>query len=296
MQVPVYFYAVACYNNKKGGGNVRKLLFFLLMPALILCALFCSCEAEEEHITPATVDVLKIGKADCIVINTGNNVVVIDTGEEEDFESIRSFMTEKNYSKIDALILTHYDKDHIGGAKSVIEEYDVGLVIESSASSNRDEFHSYHLALSQMGKEAKRLTQDYSFDFDDCKFKISVPKQKKYERKNDNNLSLVISMECGDTKFLFCGDAMEERIVEIIDTFPGEYDLIKLPYHGKYIENYEDFLASAQTRNGVITCSDKNPSDERTIELLERNGVSVYETKNGSITVYTNGKQITIKQ
>ncbi len=100
----------------------------------------------------------------------------------------------------------------------------------------------YHQAIDTLGRECKKLTSDYVFESDDCTFNINIPKRNKYDKKNDNNQSLVISMELKETKFLFCADAMELRLTEIIDTLCGKYDVIKLPYHGNYLENYNNFL------------------------------------------------------
>ena len=270
------------------------ILTFTILTLCMLAFLF-SC-TEEDGVMPAQIDVLKMGKADCIVISTGEKIVMIDTGEEENIDDIRAFMTERGYKKVDTLILTHFDKDHIGGAKDIITEYEVDTVIESTASSDREEYHEYHYALSQLGKTAMRLTQDYTFQSDDCSFYVNVPRQKKYEDNKDNNSSLVIKMECGETKLLFCGDAQELRLAEIVDTCAGEYDFIKLPYHGNYIENYGEFFDKIKTKKAAVTCSKKNPVDERTLALLESCGVTLYETKNGTVTLYTNGSEVTINQ
>ena len=222
---------------------MRKTVFIgLLLACLCFVPFMYSCKDEEKDVLPAQVDVLKIGKADCIVINTGTKIVMIDTGEKENLDDVRDFMRDRGYKKVDTLILTHFDKDHIGGAKKIIEEYGVDTVIEGTASSDSEYFHEYHLLLNQLGTSAQRLKQDYTFQSDDCEFFVCVPKQKKYESKNDNNSSLVVKMKCGETDFLFCGDAEEERLAEIIDTCAGEYDFIKLPYHGNYIENYGEFF------------------------------------------------------
>ena len=56
---------------------------------------------------------------------------MIDTGEEENLDDIHFYMNKKGYTAIDTLILTHYDKDHIGGASGIISTYGVNEVIET---------------------------------------------------------------------------------------------------------------------------------------------------------------------
>ena len=285
--------------------NFLKLLFLIF--SITTFIFLCSCNnqpvdtntdtsIENKPITPATIEILKIGKADCIIINTGTKLVMIDTGEEEDVSTITTYMRLNNYDKIDMLILTHYDKDHIGGASEVISRYNVETIIESKFDDSTLEYIYYHNAMYDKNQTPVKLSENYKFTFDSCDFEISVPQKNKYSSKQDNNTSLIVSMKCGDTNFLFAGDAMEERIEEYIKDNKTTYDFVKLPYHGNYIENYRDFLTSVKTKYGAVTDSTKNPTDTATLNILKEFNVTLYQTRYGKITVTTDGKNITITQ
>lgn len=266
------------------------LAFAILSLALWLFA----CNNEE--ITPAKVDILKVGKADCIVIDTGSYLVMIDTAEEENLDKIHDYMEKNGYSKIDTLILTHFDKDHIGGAKDIISSYNVERVIESSFSSGSQRYTGYHTLLEGLGISPIKLKSDYSFTYDSCNFEINVPKSDKYSTKESNNSSLVVSLKIGENKLLFCGDAMELRLKELIAEDIGAYDFVKLPYHGNYLENYREFLNMVKAKYGAITCSAKNPTDERVLALCEEYAIDVFETRYGLISVTADIKGIKVSQ
>ena len=269
----------------------------LLFVAIFLFVFLCSCQSpNEEKIFPATIDVLKIGKADCIIINTGSKIVMIDTGEEENVADINDYMSNKGYNKIDTLILTHYDKDHIGGASEIISKYNVTNVIESKFDDSTIEYINYHNAIYSLNETPTKLTESYQFTYDSCEFEIDIPKNNKYEKKQDNNISLIVSMKCGENRFLFCGDAMEERLNEFIEYNQNSYDLVKLPYHGNYLENYKAFLDSVKAKYGVITNSKKNSASEETLSILSEYSISTYQTRYGTVYITTNGKEITITQ
>lgn len=281
----------------------KTTLILFIIVLLTTFMLICSCnntpmEIDEENkpITPATIDILKIGKADCIVINTGSKIVMIDTGEEENLDTINSYMSSKNYSQIDMLILTHYDKDHIGGASEIISNYNVTTVIESKFDDSTMEYISYHNVLYNKKLTPIKLNVNYTFTYDSCEFEINIPKKNKYETKQDNNSSLIISMKCGENRFLFCGDAMEERLAEFIEYNQNNYDFVKLPYHGNYLENYREFLNSVKAKYGALTNSKKNPASEDTLLVLNEFNVDTYQTRYGTIYITTNGKQISITQ
>jgi beta-lactamase superfamily II metal-dependent hydrolase len=106
----------------------------------------------------------------------------------------------------------------------------------------------------------------------------------------------VVSLTCGERRFLFCGDAMELRLAELTESEIGAHDFVKLPYHGNYLENYREFLDEVKPKYGAITCSGKNPTDDRTIDLLIEYMVHAYQTKDGNINVLCDENKITITQ
>lgn len=270
-----------------------KRTIFFLFAAILLSLVLCSCSAAPYNIT---VDILDLGKADCILIDTGSKTVMIDTGEEEDVSDIMEYLDAKGVDTIDMLILSHFDKDHIGGAAELISKYGITTVLESGFSSNRDEYETYHAVLSEQGLSATVLTQDYSFTFDNCVFTVYVPKETSYDTKEDNNASLIVKIVYGEKRFLFCGDAMELRLAEFLEDSPGSFDFVKLPYHGNYLENYSEFLKEISPQYGVITCSKKNPASEDALSVLKQYGVTVYETENGNVHVTSNGKTVSVSQ
>ena len=283
-----------------------KIKYAVLLITLLGCLwLFgCGCIGGTEQngppfediITPVNVDILKVGKADCIVINTGTKIVMIDTAEEENLPQIHSYMQKNGYNRVDLLILTHFDKDHIGGAAQIISKYGVASVIESGFTSPSQWYLSYHDVLDTLDIEPLKLKENYSFLFDSCQFNIDVPKRDKYATKQDNNASLVVSMKIGENSFLFCGDAMELRIEELIEDSIGHYDFVKLPYHGNYLQNYSALLNIISPSYGALTCSNKNPPSEETLSILEKYNVAVYQTRYGEVNVSSDGKKITIEQ
>ncbi len=282
----------------------KAILLFTIF--IVLSIFICSCAdttptdtdnvENDKAAIPATIDVLKIGKADCIVINTGSKIVMIDTGEEENLHDIESYMTYNNYQKIDTLILTHYDKDHIGSASEVISKYNVTTVIETQGKTPTAEYLKYHSTMAEKGITPLKLTKNYKFTYDSCEFEVDIPKQTKYSENRDNNLSLIVSMKCGEKNFLFCADAAELRLEEFINQNQTDYDFIKSPYHGNYIENYEELINSVKPEYVAITDSKKNTASVDMLAILYNKNIEVYETRYGEINVFTDGKQITITQ
>ena len=274
----------------------KRILTVLLTVALLATALSTVSCRQQRPLDEISIDVLKIGKADCIVIQTGSGIVMIDTGEKENLSAIRAYMQERQYKKIDVLILSHYDKDHIGGVNEIVADYGVTTVIEPHVTDDTAEYVAYHETLAAHSVSVQKPLARYTFALGDCTFEVDVPQKKHYKVKHDNNISLIVSMRYGEKSFLFCGDAMETRLEEWIACGYGAHDFVKLPYHGNDLPNYADFLDVCKPSYAAITCSKKNPPAGDVLSLLEQYGTSVYLTLNGTVHVTTDGYSISITQ
>lgn len=270
----------------------RKIVSFLLLFSVIVSLFSCAKQAE----VPFSIDILSVGKADCIVIRTTSNTVMIDTGEAEKFPEIKAYLEANGIRTIDLLILSHFDKDHIGGAEQILQTCEVKKVLESSFSSDRSEYLAYHKIAEEQKVTVEKLTENASVQFGKIALTVMTPKEKEYSRKEDNNASLVVSLQYGEKSFLFCGDALEERMKEILSEELGEFDLIKLPHHGSYLKNYDEILAAFPCKYAVITDSSKNPADEKLLKLLSDEKIEAYETRYGTIRITYDEKDLLIQQ
>lgn len=268
-----------------------KFILFILSLSLLLSS--CSSMAVDDTIR---VTILDIGKADCIVLQGFNQVMIIDAGEEEDLPKICAFLEREKIEKIDTLILSHFDKDHIGGASHLIREYGVEKVIQSTFDTESTEYSSYQKALEDKGLIPQKVKENTELDFGTGKIRILPPEKTAYDRKEDNNASLVVRLEYGETGLYFFGDALEERIDEFLASNPIAAQFAKLPHHGTYLENYPELLDAIQCTMAAITCSKKNMPDEATLELLDKKQIETYLTQNGDVSLVIDSHEINMYQ
>ncbi len=274
----------------------------ILTVALIAMLPFSGCQknrTENISIPRATNEfhfsILKVGKADAIILQTQNYHIMIDCGEEDDGDEVLEFLDENGISRMDYLFITHFDKDHVGGAAEVIENTEVGTVITPDYQGTNDEYISYLQAVQESGISTLALAEKKSYVLDDVLLEVYPPQKKNY-REGDNDFSLLISITHGENNFLFTGDAEAERITEILAVIDGEYEFLKVPHHGKYNNKTESLIKQIRPKYAVITDSDKNPAEQETVTILNTYGSKIYYTKDGDISVSSNGTEITINQ
>lgn len=108
---------------------------------LLMALLLSSCGKKSNDLT---VVFPKLGAADCAILMAEDHTVVIDTGEAEDADTILNVLSDYHRNTIDLLLISHYDKDHVGGAAELIDSLTVRRVIGSSYPKESEEYAAYH--------------------------------------------------------------------------------------------------------------------------------------------------------
>lgn len=266
-----------------------------VITCILLIFLLCGYKKAPDVTGSLDFTVLQVGKADAIVLQTENHSVVIDCGEKDDGADIVSFLEEKGISSVDYIFITHFDKDHVGGFSTLAESVSAEKIITPAYEGTGSEYKKYLEAVSEHGLTVTSLTENISFSLDDALFEVSVPK-KKFYNESDNDYSLVISITHGENNFLFTGDAEETRTQEILSEFNRRYDFLKVPHHGRYNKSSFSLFNTLKPSYAVICDSSKNPADEETISALTSVGSRIYCTKVGTVSVSSNGREITVTQ
>lgn len=78
------------------------------------------------------VHFLDVGQGDSTFIKCGDHSMLIDTGDDSKGTAIQNYLQKQNIKKLDYLILTHPDADHIGGAPVVITKFSIDKVFISN--------------------------------------------------------------------------------------------------------------------------------------------------------------------
>lgn len=265
---------------------MKKIIWIVLTAAVLLLCVGCGAKESGE----TEIVFFKAGKADASVILHGDDVIMIDTGLRKNADELIEALDELGVDKIDVLIISHFDKDHVGGAAEILRACDVGIVYQSNSPKDSDEYEEYLKALEETGTKAVTVTDTTDLRFGSLTVSIDGPEQDEYTVDPSNNSSLITTVAFGTNTVLFAGDAEDLRITEFLEDYErAEGSLIlKVPYHGHMQQTLSALVEAAAPDAAVIPCSKSEPDAddrEQAEAVIASSGAEIYRTFEGDILV-----------
>ena len=234
-----------------------------------------------------------VGKGDCILFTCGDSHVMVDAGYKETSEDILKELKKRDVESLDALIITHYDKDHVGGAAGIASAIPVNMIYLPDYDGKPDKCGDLMKLIDSENLPHTRVASTEEFDADGADFKVH-PALIAYDPviTNDNDASLIVEVFCGNDQWLLPGDIEEEAIDAWLETNQQEYDVLKYPHHGKKESNASDFVSNVSPKITVITDSTDKHAAKKVLKMLDESEVDVYRSsENGTITITGNGNE-----
>ena len=243
------------------------------------------------------VDFYDVGKADAMLITTPQgHRILIDAATNKEGKKLVERFKKEGVSYLDMMIITHYDKDHVGGADHVLENIDVGTVVMPVYDKESKQHTQFVEALAkhppqQVDEMGTRAQRAYASG-DGVEMAITSAHERSYGSDEENDFSLAVRMKFGETTFLFAGDAENARQLELLAEGNVKCDVLKVPYHGRYEKSSPAFIAEAAPEIAFIHDDEEDPADSRVLALLEQAGAKAYCAKDGDLTVYSDGTNV----
>jgi competence protein ComEC len=248
------------------------------------------------------VDFIDVGQGDAILLRSPNGkVVLIDAGAYRQVEALTTFLKEARITRIDALILTHAHADHIGGARTLIETLDVGLVYDAGYPHTTATYRKL-LAGIRARKIRYKKAQDGMRIIMAPEIVLTILSPPgawiEGERSPANTNTVVVRASYKDVDLLFTGDTEAETEARLVKVH-GEglaSEVLKVGHHASHHASLAPFLKAVRPELGIIFCGANNRyghPHEDTLDRLAEHGIRVYSTHvHGTITLLTDGAKI----
>lgn len=292
----------ACSTFDRGGLDLKR-VFTLALAAVIALAMFAlfGCGQDKNQVPDRgsigdmCVSFIDVGKGDCILLQAGESAALIDTGYDDTSDEVLSYLQKQGVSHLNYLIITHYDRDHVGGLRAIGKKLGIDTVYLPGYEGADKNYKTVMSAIGDLRLDAKPVTEIQNLKLGDVNLDV-FPTSLKYalgskgEEGNDNDLSLVASLTGSGGSYLFAGDLEEDGISAYLKAGHGRFDVVKMPHHGRKAANTDDFLEDVNPKIAIITDSFEDPADKKVLKLLEKNGADTYCTStSGTIVVRNDG-------
>jgi len=272
---------------------------------LLVAAIFFSLASgtlylELKDLLPSgvlTVSVLDVGQGDAIFIETPQgNQILIDSGPSahvlKQLQSRMSFFD----NSIDVVMITHPDKDHIGGFRQIFDRYDIELVLESGVKVSTDIYKKVDSAITQEGSKRifARRGMDIVLDIDVHLF-ILFP-DRDVSGLDTNDGSIIAKLVYKNTSMMFMGDASDNIETYLVEQDDGllDSDVLKVGHHGSKTSTSELFVDVVSPDVAVISAGKNNryghPHEDILRRFSERDIFVVGTYEEGTLVFESNGK------
>lgn len=246
-----------------------------------------------------TITAFSVGKADALLLKERDTAILVDTGEEDDGIYLLEELKKRGIDHLDALLITHFDKDHVGSAALMLENLSVDTVLVPDYEGDRPEYKAFIQRL-EGHADVRRVTEPMEYTVGALRWVIYPAEEpgeiQSTEAEYDNDMSLVAKITYGTCSFLLTGDIEKTRIAQMLATDTDwQCDWIKMPHHGRYQKALNRLLDAAQPSSAVICCSEKNPAEQETLDMLKERGISVWDTSRQSVVTVSDGEKIAVR-
>lgn len=268
--------------------------------AFCFCFFFLLSDYQKISLRFLSVNYLEIGQGDAtLFITPENQKILIDTGPPGSLmPKIPKFLAFFD-KKIDLLILTHTDLDHLGSAFDLLNKYSVRQVLLPQDLKDKKEFENLLLLLEKQNipfyfahqKQDWKIGQSVYLDFLYPLDNLSLQTQTKLE-----NNSLIFKIIYGKTAFLFSGDAgIKEEKSLVLSRQNLKSEIYQVGHHGSKNASSIEFLSAIKPQISIISAAKENAFGHPHPEALKRlNNVksTIYQTaQTGDLIFYSDGQK-----
>ena len=294
------FYLLAFLLIKLRKNKQRKRILTFAAGVLLISLLLNYLPISRNNNIKVTF--LDVGQGDATLIQLpdGKNMLIDGGGVFGNFDIgesvVAPYLWDHGIEKVDFLIPTHSDNDHIEGLFYVLKEMRAGALWTNSLIP----FKTKLTQLENLARKKKVPIPDKNIYINNLNIKIEKIHPTKefvsnYFDRNENNFSTVLKLSYGAISFLFASDIEKEAEEYLVRKYGNKLrsTILKVPHHGSKTSSTTRFINAVNPEVAVISAGFLNrfhhPA-KKVIERYKKNSVVIYRTDlDGAITITTDG-------
>lgn len=285
--------------------QVLSIISVLMVLLTFGCTLDTQNESQETKVNTSSnannemsVHFIDVGQGDSILIQSpeGKNML-IDGGKKEKGKDVVTYLRQQGIEKLDYVVATHPDADHIGGLLAVLNSISIKNFIDSGKEHTTETYENM-----------LQLILDKHIPFIVPSVGDTIPLDSDLEitvlntggNANDNNeASIVLKVQYEDISFLLTGDADAGVEKSMLSEYDLKSTVLKAGHHGSDTSSSDAFIREVQPEVTILSYGENNMYGHPTPEVvtrLKKVDSDIYSTAEvGNIVVKTDGRDYTVE-
>ena len=262
----------------------------------LLAFIFIFLTGCNKHSNEVSIHVIDVGQGDSILIKTPDNKnMLIDSGDENSGNTVKRYLKKQKISKLDIVIATHPDSDHIGGLDDIIYDFNIDKIYMPNKENNTSSYNDIITACNKKNLDIIKASKGMNLNLGSS---VSIKILSPSTTHEDTNLnSIVLNLSYKNKDFLFTGDAEYKNETDIINNYNLEdVDFLKIGHHGSKTSTSDAFLKNTSPDVAIISCGYKNRYNhphKETLDSLMKYHIPIYRTdEQGDLVFYSDGDTI----
>jgi competence protein ComEC len=254
-----------------------------------------------------SVHFIHVGQGTSIlVVGPTGETMLYDTGHwEDDGEHVLDYLRARNVTRIDYLVTSHADADHVGGHADVIEYYEtdadgIGAIYDPGIASGTKTYEAYLDAVEAHDVTLYRSQAGDEIPMANASVQVLAPPEGSLASEDRNENSLVVRVGFGDVSVLLPGDAEAAAERYLTETYGDDLDatILAAGHHGSNTSTGPGLLAATTPRVVAVQSAYDSPYGHPHYELLDRladRGIPTYWTgTHGTVVFDTDGRVVSV--
>lgn len=229
------------------------------------------------------INFIDVGQGDSTLITTQFNKKILIDGGGSEFGStfdvgektLLPYLLKKKIHKLDYVVISHFDSDHVGGILTILEELNVKQVLIPKQVEYSENYNKFLDIIKKRNIKIKIVEEGNTINIDKNTYlDILWPEEKQIKDNVLNNNSLIVRLCYKNFKMLFTGDIeeiAEQRLLQKYEnTEKLTADILKVAHHGSKSSSIAEFLEKVNPRIALIGVGKNNKFGHPNAGVLDR--------------------------
>ena len=264
-----------------------------IVPALLVWQLFPAAKLPPP--TGLRITFLDVGQGDAVLLQVPEGAILVDQGPPE--AKVAQQLRDLGVRQLAAVVLTHPQRDHIGGAETVLRRVGVERVLDPRLASSGPYERAALAAAAERGIPVDETRAGDAFRLGALQLRVLWPDRPGTPTQDPNLLPIVVLATYGEVDALLTADAETDVTARLLSR---RIEILKVAHHGSSDPGLASELRELRPAVAVISCGRGNdyghPTASTLAALRESPGLSLFRTdEDGRVVIESDGRRLSVR-